>query len=168
MRVGGARLVMGMRGVGVLLVMVAVVACGGNPRPADVTPPTATVAPASTQVGVLDMTVGLCFDDAAQAEVEAFAVVACDEPHDNEVYHLAEYSASSAYPGAATVASFADAVCLDAFDDYVGLAYNESRYIKAAIVPTAETWQRGDREVVCFLFAPEGEKLVGSVRGLAE
>jgi len=49
----------------------------------------------------------------------------------------------------------------------VGTSYVLSDLEIAAIFPTEATWWTPDREVVCFVFQRDGEKLTGSVRGTA-
>ncbi|HHC09437.1 MAG TPA: hypothetical protein ENK55_12090 [Actinobacteria bacterium] len=110
---------------------------------------------------------GMCFDDPADlpAEIAEVELVACDEPHDNEVIAVVTMP-DGPYPGAARAEAFAEEACLDAFEPYVGVAYEASPLVVSWLTPTAESWDRlGDREVVCIVFDASFEKLEGTVAG---
>lgn len=113
---------------------------------------------------VFDLEVGMCFDGAIDSgsTVEAME---CAEPHDHEVYHLVEYTETDIYPGEESMADFAEAVCLPAFEDYVGVTYQDSEIYAAFGYPSADTWDSGDREVVCILEGEDGVPLTGSLQG---
>ncbi|MCA1782044.1 MAG: septum formation family protein [Intrasporangiaceae bacterium] len=107
---------------------------------------------------------GDCFDDpdAAVDEISDVSLVACDEPHDNEVYAVAGLEDGD-YPGDAAVLDRAQDICLDAFEPYVAEPYDTSQLFATWLVPTEGSWSDGDREVVCVLFDAEGP-LEGSMR----
>jgi hypothetical protein len=108
--------------------------------------------------------VGDCYDDPPSAEVERFDVVACDEPHDNEVFHVFEVGGAE-HPGREALLDEAAVRCRgDAFTDYVGVPLESSDLRVFQVLPTAETWRRGDREIVCVLYAPGGRPIAGSAR----
>lgn len=129
--------------------------------------PTASAADGGTATSVFDLEVGDCYDLASETEVEEVDVVDCAEPHTYEVYAVALHPAGPGeeYPGDDEISSFADDECLgDAFYDYVGIDYQDSELFAFALQPTAETWDVGDREVVCAAFLQDG-LLEGSVAG---
>ena len=111
--------------------------------------------------------VGDCFDDSAEMisgeEITRVPSVPCSEPHDNEVFHVTNYSGSSYSFDA--ISDFADRVCFSAFEPYVGRSYATSIIDFTWFVPTPDSWTRGDREVTCIAFHMNLEKLRGSVRG---
>jgi|FLYL01.1.fsa_nt_gi hypothetical protein len=121
---------------------------------------------------VLDLDVGTCFDDdgvfsggdAEVSEVSDVPIVDCAEPHDNEVYHV-EVVGHPAFPGAEAMATQADEICWTAFEPFVGTDYLESELDFGWLIPTAESWERGDREVVCFLYRLDAGKMTGTMRG---
>jgi len=115
---------------------------------------------------IFDLEVGDCFVDPADlTEVSAVEVVSCDEPHDNEISDLPPYPAGPAetYPGDSVIDTWASEACIGSFAAYVGISYEESVLVVGTISPRAETWDDGDREVICVLYEP-GEKLTGSMR----
>lgn len=111
--------------------------------------------------------VGDCFDDtsAMLAGEDIFRVpsVACTEPHDNEVFHVAQYPGSTYSIG--DIEEFADRVCYSAFAPYVGRSYESSVIDYLWLMPTPDSWTLGDREITCFAFHMDFERLRRSVRG---
>ena len=117
---------------------------------------------------VFDLGVGDCFDDQdlGSEVINEVPIVECSEPHDNEVYF--EYSMTEAsYPGREGALNAADERCFDQFAGYVGIDYFESELEIFSIVPTQESWDDGDRTVLCALYALDFSKLTGSMRGAA-
>jgi hypothetical protein len=116
---------------------------------------------------VFDMQPGLCFDDEA-TETDEVATVPdrdCDEPHDNEVFAVVDLGGGE-YPGQDELFAQADEICSGAaFDDYVGIAYLDSELEVSSYVPTAEGWDDGDYEVVCYLFNLDLSKLDATMEG---
>jgi hypothetical protein len=125
------------------------------------------------QGNVFSLEPGTCFDDVdAFFEEDSEGVsdvptVDCDEPHDNEVFATFDLPDGS-YPGDDAVTTAADDGCIDRFADYVGIDYADSRFVSTYLVPTADSWADGDREVVCFLYDIDLAKIEGSAEGMAE
>jgi len=125
------------------------------------------LAGCSADQRVTSLEVGDCFDDSAEIlageDVSRVPSVPCTEPHDNEVFHVSDYSGSTySFEG---IADFADIVCYSAFEPYVGRSYETSAIDFTWLIPTEESWTLGDREVVCIAFHMNYEKLQRSVRG---
>ncbi len=115
---------------------------------------------------VLKLDVGTCFDDPETLEqVEDVPIVDCAEPHDNEVFANVDLTGGD-YPGQEQVENRATQICHDNFSDYVGIAYERSIYDIGWLFPTAETWAVGDREVICFAYDVNFEKITGSINGI--
>lgn len=124
---------------------------------------------ASCSGNVFDLAVGDCFDDgdlAVGGEAEQIGdvpLVECDQAHDNEVY--AEVSLEGeGFPGDNVVANEADAVCYDAFESFVGLDYESSELDFGWLVPTADSWDAGDRVITCFVYRLDLKKVTGTLR----
>lgn len=165
-----------------LAITLLCVACSGGDDPTDAesesAEPTASAADETaeatesegdggTTTSVFDLEVGDCYDGATEANVETVDVVDCDTPHEYEVYALVQHEAGPGeeYPGDEAISDFADDACLgSSFEDYVGRSYQDSELYAFALQPTAETWDVGDREVVCAAFL-QNEQLEGSVEG---
>lgn len=115
----------------------------------------------------LDLEVGQCLnDDIAQDQVSSVPVVECSEPHNGEVYAVPELPDGD-FPGEQVINDQVEQLCAgQAFQDYVGLPFQESEIYFRPYVPTAETWADGDREIVCILGNQDGSPLpAGSLRG---
>lgn len=119
---------------------------------------------------VLSLDVGACFDDPEAFDLvdsSDVEVVDCDVPHDNEVFANQDLTGDE-YPGTEAVANRADQVCLDDFDTYIGQSYDASIYEFSWFVPSEESWEVGDREVICFAYDLNFEKITGSVNGIGK
>ena len=133
------------------------------------------VALAALAVGcrgnVFSLEVGDCFNDPGDGygeEITDVKIVECSESHDNEVYAMADYPASDSepFPGLRAIESYADKLCADRFEGYVGAPYDHSRLDATYFYPVAEGWERlDDREITCFLYEPNSEKLNSSMKG---
>jgi len=114
---------------------------------------------------------GQCFNeylfrDQADFVQQVTSVVGCDGPHDREAYFAVEYPASEidAYPLDEELERWAESVCLDEFEAFVGLEYVLSALEIGTIVPTFEAWtDDDDRNVICYLFPDQGGRLLASV-----
>ncbi|HDH03663.1 MAG TPA: hypothetical protein ENH15_05405 [Actinobacteria bacterium] len=123
------------------------------------------VAAACGGGNVFDLAVGTCFNDGDLSEVEItdVPVVDCAEPHDNEVYYLFDM-ADGLFPGVDQVSATAFEGCVAAFDSYVGLDYASSELVATFLAPSSGSWEEDDREVVCFLYQIDLDKLTGTMR----
>jgi hypothetical protein len=137
-------------------------ACGGDPSRDE--------SGAITEAGdlsVFSIRVGDCFDDTETAddEIQSVAAVPCEEPHDNEVYAAFDIGGENdPFPGADALFARADEACFQPFEDFVGIAYEDSRLDFFPITPTAGSWDDGDREVLCTLYDFNLAKLTGTMR----
>jgi hypothetical protein len=113
------------------------------------------------------LSTGDCFDDNEEFEYEAPSIVtvACASPHDNEIYAVGRFNAS-AWPGDFEVEDPADTFCLEQFAEFIGLAWEDSDYDYISIVPTEESWGAGDRDLYCFVYDLDLDKVTGSLRGI--
>ncbi|MBO0899211.1 septum formation family protein [Cellulomonas sp. zg-ZUI199] len=117
---------------------------------------------------VLDLAVGDCVvtPDDVQAELTDVTTVACDAPHQMEVYALVPdaLDGPEAHPGVDALAAFADGVCAERFAGYVGVDYRDSDLFLTYLLPSARGWSEGDTTVTC-LVTTTGEQLIASVAG---
>jgi hypothetical protein len=122
---------------------------------------------------VLDLgmdAVGTClnFEEAPEdATVEQLPVVDCNESHTHEIYFVPRVTDEPVYPGFEALEAIAQARCLGAFEEYVGVSPFESDFFFSWLLPTLNTWERdGDREIICVIGEGNGAPLPpGSVRG---
>lgn len=110
---------------------------------------------------VFELSVGQCFDDQTDTLVSDVPMKDCAEPHDNEVYAVFDVAGES-LPLSDTMLEG----CFDRFDAAIGEPYATSIYDFAAFTPTDDSWEKGDREVICYGFVFAGpEKITGTIIG---
>lgn len=129
----------------VLLLLLAACGGGGSPTPT--------------------IEAGECFDDAEDEQIDEFATVDCEEEHQNEVFFVYDAEDADEFPGTDELHEAGMDRCTgEPFTDYVGEAYDESRFEVFTVVPSEESWGSGDREVVCALYDPEDNTETGSAQ----
>lgn len=118
--------------------------------------------------GAFDLSVGDCFNLDDATEVETVPVIPCTEPHDFEAYASLRMDAES-YPGETDTVAEADARCAQEFEAYVGIplqdAYDQGLYDYTSFYPSTASWDLGDREILCLVYATDAE---GAVKQLSE
>lgn len=82
--------------------------------------------------------------------------IPCTAPHDAEVYRLQDLPGTT-WPGYESVYSRGDDICYDAFAPYVGIDYIDSLYFYEVYTPSPDSWDQGDRTVVCTLIDVDGK-----------
>lgn len=106
---------------------------------------------------------GDCFDDQDDRSPDAFPVVPCAEPHDNEAYFRFVVPGDE-FPGQEALTDQAAARCrAEPFTDYVGRPVESTSLGVFYVLPSQETWERfDDRTIICALFDEGLEPLRGS------
>jgi hypothetical protein len=95
---------------------------------------------------------------------ETVLQVPCEGPHEQEVYHLFQL-ADGPFPGDEQVQAFAVEQCSAQFQNYVGVAPEESELEFFYVFPGQSTWDQGFREGGCSLLHRAGLDLTGSMAG---
>ena len=117
---------------------------------------------------VFELEPGDCFDDVIEdgeyvEESGSLPMVDCSGPHDNEAYAAFEVSGGE-YPGLLALDDEAFVGCVPLFEDYVGSPYEDTVRLQIMwLAPTSESWDDGDREIVCILYDSEIKKMTGSM-----
>jgi hypothetical protein len=125
-------------------------------------------------IAVSDLRVGDCVDTVdgpvPDDGIEKLPRLDCDEPHDAEVYLVEDLTLDGdEYPGEEAVNADVRDVCLaDGFEDYVGIASDDSIYEVYALYPSERSWELGDRSAVCMVVSVDGSPLTRSVEGTGE
>jgi hypothetical protein len=121
---------------------------------------------------VFDLAAGDCFSlppEGGEDILYDVLVTDCSQPHEHELYEaFAGGDAADAFPGEEVINDLWQTGCVDRFQSFVGIAYEDSRLDVGALVPTAESWLEGDREIACYVSDLFGEPLVGSMAGSRE
>ena len=151
-----------------------IVAALGSYAIATATPPVGRdpegVITTAGNMDVFRINLGDCFNDEVQMSsdglrsVSRVAGIPCSGPHDNEVYAIFDSNLSN-FPGDEEMSESAEEQCVELFESFVRSSYEESVLYSSHLFPTSESWtQRGDREIVCYLYEPD-KKLLGSEKG---
>lgn len=117
---------------------------------------------------VFDLTVGECLESPTEDVVTDVTIVGCEDPHDLEVISVRSLGGGpdTEYPGGAEVVDRAFTLCLEDFETYVGLPYQESDLVLDPYYPLETSWVlAGDRDVACVVGGSGGEQLTGSMLG---
>jgi hypothetical protein len=116
---------------------------------------------------VLDLEVGQCISSSVDGEqVSNVPVVDCAEPHSGEIYALPQLP-DGEFPGDEGVTTSAQTLCADPeFQNFVGVPVTETALSVEFLLPSAETWADGDREIVCIVRDGTADT-TGSLRGAA-
>lgn len=125
--------------------------------------------PAPDGDDVFSIAVGDCLNDAGVSdEVTTLPIVECAEPHDSEVFARL-VSSEAAFPGAEDLENTLVAFCRgDAFTEFIGIPFVESRYATRGYHPTIESWANGDRELLCTVVDESGAPVTGSLADAEE
>lgn len=127
----------------------------------------AGVVTAAATSDAFSVTVGDCVGKLEGDTSESLALIPCAEKHYWEAFATHDLTGTD-FPGTGEVQSRADDACTEAFGDFVGIPADESKYELTFLVPTKETWTRGnDREVVCLVGSSNGG-LSGSLQDAAK
>ena len=151
---------------GILAVAVLVGAVVDRIEDSDTASNTAVESAATTTVPVVEdgLAVGECLNEEELERYlvgDDFALAACDDPHDYEVYVVHGYP-SGPYPGEEAVSDDLYDVCLGEFEGYVGRDFESSALDFYRLWPEQELWESGTRVGECLLFAFDGGQLMGS------
>jgi hypothetical protein len=102
--------------------------------------------------------------------------VPCTQAHTAEViladnhYFSRYWAAGAAFPGSKSIIDAAHKACNSAFASYVGIAFSQSKYTWADVIPDQSTWPSGDRGLHCVAYwsttkQPAGVTLTESIKG---
>jgi Septum formation len=122
---------------------------------------------ACSETAANDFEAGECTNDDLTGSIGEIGTVDCDEPHTAEAFAQFDVDGDD-FPGNEAIAEQAFEECWgDLFEDYVGIPYQESIYDSPThILPSEESWDAGDRTVICIISATtDGSDLEGSAEG---
>lgn len=115
-------------------------------------------------LGAYKLRVGDCFNFPEETFVISLEALPCSDPHDAEAY-LSFDQTGDEWPGDEQVSLATEIGCFEAFEEFVGIAWEASELDISALQPTEESWEDGDREVTCAIVSYDGSKLTGSMAG---
>jgi hypothetical protein len=114
-------------------------------------------------IGVFSFEVGDCLNDIdSQDETVSEALgVPCEEPHYYEVYFETFLEGETRL----AIKDQADDYCLENFNIFVGMQWEDSELNYTSLFPTIESYEEGDREITCMLYRDDERLLIGSAKG---
>lgn len=118
------------------------------------------------RVSVYEVRVGDCFETVSgSGTISTLIAIPCDRLHDHEVFALPQLvgGPGADFPGAGEVTDQGRDMCQAAFEGYVGVPPEGSRFGIGLLPPSFASWNTGDREVICWITA--GDRLQSSVAG---
>jgi len=131
-------------------------------------PDAPVVVPEQTPI---DFQVGDCIDDSTVDGENFSNAIDCTEPHDSEAYATLDmFEGDGSYPGREAIFAEASRGCEAAFYAFVGIIYDESLLTITYFYPSADSWDDGDRAILCLIQdTADGENVesTGSLRGVA-
>jgi hypothetical protein len=145
-----------------VVMLLAVAGCGGGVERDD----SGAIASRQT-VPVTGLQEGDCFDLPDSQEVGDIDVVPCGEPHDAEVFHVYDLPDADSRPDAEAIAIANRDACVPAFEGFVGHDFDSSDLDILTFDPSEESWQEGDRTVLCSVVEVDRSPMTGSARGAA-
>ncbi len=122
-----------------------------------------SLLPSGNNTSAFTMEVGQCVQVPDGDRVSRFETTECTAEHDAEVFHILKQT-DSELPPESELKEKAGNECADAFESYIGKAYEESDLDIYTTYPTKTTWAIGDREVVCMATRLDHSKLTSSVK----
>jgi hypothetical protein len=144
------------------LLVIGLGACSGDDDDSDAQRDESGDITEGGEADVFDIGVGDCMGgDAPQGNVTSVEAVPCDQPHDSEIYHSYTIPGDE-FPG--DMSTITQEQCLPAFQQFIGMAYEQSAIEVTTLEPTAESWEQGDRELLCVAVDPAGS-VTGSLQG---
>jgi hypothetical protein len=111
-----------------------------------------------------DLAAGDCYRETASS----LQGIACDEPHDGEIFIVLDHPAADAapWPGHDTLLSWAEDRCEPEFTSYVGRTVDsDDRLTYVVWTPYPQGWTQGDREILCAVVSESGERLTERAQG---
>ncbi|MFB2556706.1 septum formation family protein [Herbiconiux liangxiaofengii] len=119
-----------------------------------------------TDTDVFSLSIGECLNDTSETEVTEVPLVDCAAEHDFEVYSEFELTGDD-FPGTDAINTQADAQCLEAFEAFTGISYDESTLGYTYFTPTEGSWTDGDDRLVSCLIGDPNGKVTGTLKGAA-
>lgn len=106
---------------------------------------------------VMDLDVGDCFDseELSGDEVESVSTIDCSEEHDSEVYAEYEFDDGD-FPGDDEVEQQGGEYCVEEFESFIGVPYEQSEIYLTALNPSEQSWDDADdRTTLCIAENPD-------------
>jgi hypothetical protein len=119
---------------------------------------------AEVETDAFALTTGDCILDPGEEDIYELTVIPCAQEHDWEAFAVTELPDGD-FPGDQAVGQTADTFCLEEFERFVGLTYEDSELDFFSMYPSGQSWLwKADREVLCLVGEWEKASAGGSLR----
>lgn len=135
------------------------VSMSGTRKPSNGSRTPAASATADTQK---QTHIGECFQFGPNEDSDVTSVD-CNQPHDGEYFHIFDFAGTN-IPSDDEFDEESDEICGLIFEHYVGKPVADSTLDYYWILPSSQTWAKGDHTVQCYVFDKNDSKLTGSAR----
>jgi hypothetical protein len=117
--------------------------------------------------GAEDLKAGDCFDDKAATEIKDVQHHPCNEAHTAEVILVTDHPAAkgAAYPTDDELDSWGSTNCVPAIVNYVGTGAALNTLDPGILYPKAEDWNKGERQMICYVVRTDHAPMTNSVKG---
>lgn len=117
---------------------------------------------------VFTLKVGSCFNEESDSvegeQISSIPMRECSEPHQNEVFFIHNLPDAEKVPSDAEVEQQLNDFCIPAFEQFTGVAYDDSELEIGYFSPSAQSWGTGDRELVCYVAEPDSKMVSQSLK----
>jgi Septum formation len=112
-----------------------------------------------------DLKVGDCFNIPNGTSIQTVEHHPCNENHNAEVVLVKDYDGAT-YPISLSLDSFIESNCVPAFETYVGRAIDSEPELSIGyFYPSRDSWESGDRTIICYVALPDESPMTESVKG---
>jgi len=99
-------------------------------------------------------------------QVTGIPTVDCTKEHTHELYAVIPYDKPDVFPGLAALDTYAQRVCVGAFESYVGVSPFDSTLSFSWLTPTLTSWNNNkDHDILCVVGPFDGSTMTASVKG---
>lgn len=132
------------------------------------TEPVVETGPVEPDLSAFEIEVGDCVNDGNSNTSVVPEVVDCADPHDKEAY-LSVVLEDGPFPGDDVIATTAVQECRAGFGAFAGIAHDASTTLDFSwYYPSTETWEIGDREILCMIHGLDAERTPVTTIGTLE
>ncbi|WP_162448175.1 septum formation family protein [Phytoactinopolyspora mesophila] len=106
---------------------------------------------------IFDIAEGDCLGEYRDdGDVQDVDLIPCDQEHEQEVLLITQIDADE-LPGQEDIQQQVIDECLPAFEEFVGVEFDESELDIHYLSPSQDSWdQQDDRDIVCTIYDPAG------------
>ena len=124
----------------------------------------------TSDTSVDDLAVGDCFLAPSEDEISTVETVDCAELHDYEVFAFVVLAdRAGGFPGDTPLFEEADDKCFAPYLAYIGGDIDNTQYVYDVFIPGPSSWDAGNRESMCAIFAIDEDfnavSTLGTARG---